>query len=253
MPKGGHQIPVKEKITSNNYDNSVPETLPTYSYTPSSIHSFFVKQKELGKPVKVGKKYTNAFFDDLASIDYMHTYVTGMLLPRICGGGGIGHEFDTQEKKQYKANSDEYGLYRMIEGKKHYIPNGDYRYVVSPKGGLYIFPLRLENVYHNGVRASQPVQCAGGMTIKNGQITLIDNGSGHYRPTQKQFFRTLGGLYAANLIDEDTKIESFEIGYFGIPRFSPMGNMGRLIHGKIIKVPNGWEATDELHAKMKNH
>ncbi|MFA6302036.1 MAG: hypothetical protein WC627_02745, partial [Legionella sp.] len=187
-------------VERSRYDNH-PYTLPKYSCDPCAVFSFFSRQRVFGKPVKVGKEYKNAFFADLTSINYFHTYVIGLLML-----GSIGKQLDCKEKKRFKTYVDIDGLYLIEDGEKKRITNGDFRYVVSPKGGLYIFINMNGGSYHNSMRASQPVQCAGCIRIQNGKIESIDNRSGHYCPTKENFLRTLGGLYAAGFIYPETRI-----------------------------------------------
>ncbi|HRE32724.1 MAG TPA: hypothetical protein PLD88_12170, partial [Candidatus Berkiella sp.] len=167
----------------------------------------FARQFELGKPVKIDKIYPNAFFTDLAPVYYWFTYVSGYL---SCGlMGGKGKQLNTTDKQQYKVLIHNRRCAFKQDRNKQPIRTGYYRYIVSPKGGLYIFDANDGTLFHNSIRASQPVQCAGALYIDNGFITYINNSSGHYRPTRAQFMRTLGGLYAAGYIDESTGVSSF--------------------------------------------
>ena len=57
---------------------------------------------------------------------------------------------------------------------------------------MYKSPFKfIHHFYHTSFRASQPVQCAGELSIVNKKINVINNHSGHYIPTFDQLLRTL--------------------------------------------------------------
>lgn len=232
----------------NNIYVNTPTALPTYHYGPRVFQPLFSTQRELGKPVVDGKTYTNIFFDNLASVNYFHTYISGYLTCRL--HGGLGRQFTTGEKKKYKTYVDGDELYQYHEGQKIYIADGDYRYVVSPKGGLYIISDYSDDVFHNSIRGSQPVQCAGAVEISDGRITKISNESGHYRPTKAQLLRTLGGLYAAKFIDSETRVRCFTVTGFMSSSTENIGTIGTLIRSNDIWMPTPWQATQDICARM---
>lgn len=172
------------------------------------IESFSSKQSKFGKAMKPEKRYPNAFFDQLAHVNYNHTYLPGILTGGVLNG--VGKQFSQQEKKQFRVYRDNHGLYQLPNNQKQYITPNAYRYIVSPKGGLYIITQETPNCFHNSVRASQPVQCAGMVRIRNNEITLIDNLSGHYRPTREQLIRTALGLHAAGFLQLDVSVQVFD-------------------------------------------
>ena len=220
----------------------------SYSYSPLLFQSFFAKQTEFGKAVKPGKIYPNAFFSNLASIYYFHTYLSGVLTAGY--HGGRGKQFSTVEKKKFKVHCDAEGLYQLTNNNKEYIKTGLYRYVVSPKGSLYILTEENNNYFHNTLRASQPVQCAGKVMIRKGKIIIIGNESGHYRPNEEQLLRTIGGLYAAGFLKLDVQVKAFVIdGFFSFTTRS-LGTIKELIKQDEIKIPNPWKATSEFSNKM---
>ncbi len=239
---------LEQAITRNRYQNN-PTSLPSYSYGPLLLQSFFSKQTVFGKPVKPGKAYPNAFFSNLATVHYVHTYLSGILT--LGFHGGVGKQFLKKEKKQFKTYCDSEGLYQLINDNKVYIKDGSYRYVVSPKGGLYILTEKENNCFHNAIRASQPVQCAGEVMIINNQIKEIGNQSGHYRPSREQLLRTVGGLYAAGFLNLDVEICAFSIN--GVLSYSieGIGTLKKLIKQDAVKIPDSWDATIEFSNKMK--
>lgn len=229
-----------EKAVDESYYDHTPYIEPARHYLPAFMQPYFSSQSELGKPVKEGKSYPNPFFDDLASIAYFHTY---LMLRK-------GKEFTTAAKKPFKTHIDQNGLYQLCNEQQQYLEDGVYRYIVSPKGGFYILPHQEAHVFHNAIRASQPVQCAGGVWIQNRRIMQIDNASGHYQPTQEQLLRTCGGLYAAGLMDAETKVRCWKsMGLFTSP-FVLLGSVGQLIQDQLIKIPKPWTATKEVYETM---
>ena len=239
---------IEQAINRNRYENN-PMSLSSYSYSPLLMQSFFVKQTEFGKPVKPGKVYSNAFFSNLASVHYFHTYLSGILT--LGFHGGVGKQLLATEKKQFKTHCDAGGLYQLNNNNKEYIKNGLYRYVVSPKGGLYILTDKDNTCFHNAIRASQPVQCAGEVMIINNQIEIIGNESGHYRPTREQLLRTVGGLYAAGFLNLKVNVKAFVADGFFSYSIQNIGTLKQLIKQDEIKIPHSWEATAEFSNKMK--
>ncbi|CAM2822523.1 hypothetical protein [Legionella worsleiensis] len=239
---------LEQAIKRNEYENN-PTSLPSYSYSPLFMRSFFSKQTEFGKPVKPGKTYPNAFFSNLATVHFYHTYLSGILT--FGWQGGIGKQMMQTEKKQFKTYRDEEGLYQLNNDNKEYIANGMYRYVVSPKGGLYILTDKnMTSCFHNSIRASQPVQSAGQIMIINNNIETISNSSGHYRPTREQFLRTVGGLYAAGFLDLTVRVQCFVIDGFFSYSTKNLGVLEQLIKNDEIKIPHPWVATTEFSNLM---
>ncbi len=88
--------------------------------------------------------------------------------------------------------------------------NGSYMYVVALDGRMYAEKNHLEGVLpkHSTFLSGGPVQTAGGITAKNGSITVIENKSGHYQPTPVQHLRGVYGLYKRNMVGEkSTRID----------------------------------------------
>lgn len=227
--------------------HNAPDVIQSYSYIPYFKH-LFASQPELGKPVKIGKTYANAFFDDLAPVHYFFTYIAGFL----SGGciGGKGAQLNSEQKRPFKIHADKNGCCYFKQNPTEKIPNGQYRYIVSPKGGVYIFDAD-PSLFHNSIRGSQPVQSAGSLYLDNGFITRIDNSSGHYRPSRTQFMRALGGLYAAKFIDEGTKVFTVDASYFALTH-KREGAVDELMRSGDIQIPEAWQATDEVHHKMRH-
>lgn len=117
---------------------------------------------------------------------------------------------ETKEKKPYKVRLDvnKNQLYRRVDRKTKSdgtIPNGIYLYVVSTNGGLYL----LNDAYkirHSTIRNGRDVLCAGHMTVRNGNITRMDNNSGHYKPGQKNLHIAAMHLYHQGLLSSDCMV-----------------------------------------------
>lgn len=232
----------------NRYENN--PTVSKHAWLPKVFQPLFSIQRELGKPVKVGNEYKNPAFSNLATVDYLHTYVWGTITLGFFHG--TGKQFNTEEKKKYKTHIDDNGLYQIIENKKRYIANGEYRYIISPKGGLYILTDYEKNTFHNSIRASQPVQCAGGITIIDGEIYGINNASGHYKPTLTHLLKAIGGLYAAGFISNvEAHVQCLDLKSWS-PSLISIGKIGDLIRAGEIKIPHAWTATQDIHDKMRS-
>lgn len=226
---------IKQALSKNTYTN-VPSASQTYSLLPKCVDSLF-RQSEFGKPMKKGKKYPNVFFTDLASVQRLLTY-----------GCRTGKQFSTTEKKKFKTYVDESGLYQLCDATKNYIKDGSHLYIVSPKGGLYIFPFSEGREYfHNSIRASQPVQCAGQLIIENKKIIKINNGSGHYKPTTEQLLRTVGGLFAAGFVDLDVVLRAYAFTQYG--GIDYLGSIRELIKEGRLKIPTSVIARGDEHTQ----
>ena len=52
----------------------------------------------------------------------------------------------------------------------------------------------------------KPVSCGGYITIKNGIITHIDNGSGHYQPDHNMLLHACSKLFNSGVMDPNIKL-----------------------------------------------
>jgi hypothetical protein len=65
---------------------------------------------------------------------------------------------------------------------------------------------------HSSLNAGSDVICAGMITFNAGYITMIDNNSGHYKPTPKQLRNAVRSLVEADNADlSQTSIEVHEM------------------------------------------
>lgn len=128
------------------------------------------RELEDGQPLHV-----NARFNDLAHLKgRYHREEKNYLAP--------------EERKSCKVRYDDLKL-----------AEGEYHYVVSPKGSLYI-DWGHQTPYHAGILGGRPVQSAGKLRIRDGKVVAIDASSGHYQPTVVQHERTMFGLHLRGLL-----------------------------------------------------
>lgn len=123
----------------------------------------------------------------------------------------------SQEKKKFKVRHEDPS--KPLTRTNGTIPDGNYLYIISPKGGLYIAnqsELNALNLRHSSIRAGQPVLCAGEITIKEGKITQIDNGSGHYKPSWSNLMMSCLYLKNKGILNEDCIIHT--INHDGVVR-----------------------------------
>jgi hypothetical protein len=91
------------------------------------------------------------------------------------------------------------------------------RYVVSKKGDLYI-NINYSNPYHHTCFLKgkpedelfgfgKPTACAGYISIQEGKITMINNHSGHYKPSFNQLKVVLHYFQQKDILDNHVKIE----------------------------------------------
>lgn len=95
---------------------------------------------------------------------------------------------------QYWSDDDRYSsLISASNGnvffdKNHQVPrDGKYMYAFSPENKFYIGT----PVVHSQFLSGTPVISAGHLKIANGRITIIDNASGHYAPTEENFLAAM--------------------------------------------------------------
>lgn len=197
----------RENVSSSNNDlldllqkyetDSILPVFQPQTYVPRTLG--ISQQSEFGKPVKMGKTYRNASFSELVAVSssISRTLTWGWI-------NGHGKQLTPQEKKKYKVHVDNNGLYQLNEeGQKKYLIGGEYSYIVTPKGGFYLFDKGDRTLTHSSIRASHPVQAAGNLSISNKRIEKITPTSNYYLTTWEQLIKVVGGLYVAGFVDGD--------------------------------------------------
>jgi len=86
-------------------------------------------------------------------------------------------------------------------------------YVITPKGGLIVYPHDDSFSHHSQARSGQYVACAGHLHLDNsGKITRMDNDSGHYKPSSVHLLYAALHLYKKRLIGDDCIIAPLAAG-----------------------------------------
>jgi hypothetical protein len=67
-------------------------------------------------------------------------------------------------------------------------------YVISPGGGLYVHHHEADTFHHSSFLGGERVLGAGMLAASAGRIVYINNKSGHYTPTAKEFFNAVIAL-----------------------------------------------------------
>lgn len=151
--------------------------------TPHDFSFLLPKQVQtvVGKPKKPGKVYPPIFpnIGLLHQINYFHAIDAELNITYLT----------TEQKKIYKLKKSSDDL--LYQG-PYLMRSGEYEYVISPKGGVYVYQAVNNYAYvnyqnhplrHSSIRAGQPVLCAGVMEVQDSQIVKIDVASGHYQPS----------------------------------------------------------------------
>lgn len=91
--------------------------------------------------------------------------------------------------------------------------------VCGREGNFYSF-------YHSSYTGGEDVICTGCLTAVNGELTYINNDSGHYRPKPEQIVLVLDALKAQGVDLKDVRVEYTAVDAAGVAhrhlRFAPM-------------------------------
>lgn len=90
-----------------------------------------------------------------------------------------------------------------FSGSGEIVPDGRYMYVILPKGDLCVGSLTV----HSQFNAGQPVISAGWLAVESSAIVCIDNNSGHYTPTLRQFLSGIITLHKEGLLIDKVEIQ----------------------------------------------
>lgn len=170
---------------------------------------------EWGKAPKTNKKYKN-----------MAKNEQNLVAPPVINElAGPNSPVNTDVKKNHlKVHRSKGKVVKRPNGQK--VSMGNYRYVVSAKGALFIElePEKSRNIAaqdggsgsikavpenHTQFLGNQHVQTAGYLTInKKGRITKITNHSGHFKPTATQHKAAVKGLRKVKLVPKSATVET---------------------------------------------
>ena len=94
---------------------------------------------------------------------------------------------------------------------KDYIAHSKYGgraiFVVSPRGELFASSSAIDKFHHSSILNGQPVLMAGMLEADNGNLTYINEQSGHYSPEIFQFYYFLQILKSRGVINDSTLIQ----------------------------------------------
>ena len=85
-------------------------------------------------------------------------------------------------------------------------------YVMDKEGTLYVsFESEKDKVHHSSLLAGAPVACAGELLVFQGELLLINNQSGHYRPPPQALQQAITVLKGAGLDLTKVKVKTFGV------------------------------------------
>ena len=87
---------------------------------------------------------------------------------------------------------------RLIDSDGEFISLNYALYVMSPDGKIFVHPADF-TTRHSGLIAGAPVAGAGHMTVIEGQVTYLDNFSGHYQPKAEHLEQVISELRSQNV------------------------------------------------------
>jgi len=88
--------------------------------------------------------------------------------------------------------------------------NGEYLYAFSPDEKMYLSEEANRDNVHSRMTAGGPVLSSGHLRIKSGLITYIDNNSGHYLVSAKNFSHAMRRALNKKFISLETNIHPFD-------------------------------------------
>lgn len=93
----------------------------------------------------------------------------------------------------------------------NYVAHSKYRgraiFVCSPQCEIFASSSEINKFHHSSILNAFPVFSAGTMEVRQGELTYIDDFSGHYRPTPLQVLHLLRIFKTKNLITDATEIQ----------------------------------------------
>lgn len=85
-------------------------------------------------------------------------------------------------------------------------------YVVDQKGQFYVsFESEKDKIHHSSLLAGAPVACAGELLVFQGELILINNQSGHYRPPPKALEQAVHALSTAGIDMSKVLVKTFGV------------------------------------------
>ena len=85
-------------------------------------------------------------------------------------------------------------------------------YVIDREGQLYVsFESEKDRVHHSSLLAGGAVACAGELLVFQGELLLLNNQSGHYRPPPAALRQAVDALTRAGLDLSKVKVKTFGV------------------------------------------
>lgn len=185
---------------------------------PESLKS---EAKNIGKKSKITEWFKEKYGVDSSSriktdqtrFSYVNQDGTAFILTtQVNFSSESTHQGNDPGLKNPSRTFVEEGLLKDRDGKILNVQN--YIYVMNKEGELFLSPQGTESGarHHSYIIKSEegygkPIACGGHLDIKDGKITRIDNGSGHYRPNEEQLIMAAAHLYKKGLVDFSTDIQ----------------------------------------------
>src|SRR6185436_19990726 len=85
-------------------------------------------------------------------------------------------------------------LTSAVKGKCLYVMDAQGNFYITARQWAPIDPLGFRLVNHSSSSAGHPVAAAGQLEVRNGKLISIDNGSGHYHPSNVQVAQAVAAL-----------------------------------------------------------
>lgn len=110
-------------------------------------------------------------------------------------------------------------------------------WALNPKGDLRILSEslwpslmgRFGEIHHNSIfpkdGIGQPVACAGHMEVRNGKISKINRGCGHYKPTELQFILAIAYFNGQGILDETMTFDEYNTMLNSLSEITDVANM----------------------------
>ncbi len=103
-----------------------------------------------------------------------------------------------EDGKLYVSDGSNYQLLDDDDCAAH-LASGETIYVIDTDKNFYVFhnlvPKDIEGgIQHSSLLMGKPVLCAGTIKVKQGKLSYIDIGSGHYKPQDRHLLKALGVL-----------------------------------------------------------
>lgn len=138
------------------------------------------------KKEKKAERLISKFWDDLAkanlkSDSFFNSFDNGYFSRKY---------FDEAKQQSHTITMNKNGKFIDSQGK---LANGRYIYIVGKNSELIAVPYD-KNLHHTHLANGRKTKGAGFMIFENGALKVVDNNSGHYKPTVEQMMDLLSAI-----------------------------------------------------------